>query len=253
MGCSAEQTVDTPLAPPDGPIPTYMASWIKKAPIIDGQIDDDIWSALPWTQPFVDIEGSKRPRPHFQTRAKMAWDDDHFYIAAKLEEPHVWGSLTERDSIIYNDNDFEVFIDPESDALNYFEYEVNALNTPFDLVLTKPYVEGGTFDIGWDIVGLQTAVAVDGTLNDPSDEDQAWTVELAIPWSSLTGGKRAATAPFPGERWRVNFSRVQWQHRINDGMYERMPDTSENNWVWVPTGVIDMHRPRRWGFVEFVR
>ena len=233
--------------------PTYQAIFIESPPVIDGLLNETSWSSVPWTSLFVDIEGDQKPEPTFKTRVKMAWDDTYFYIAARLEEPHVWGSLTARDSIIYNDNDFEVFIDPESDATDYFEYEVNALNTPFDLMLTKPYVEGGTFNIDWDIIGLKTAVSVEGTVNDPSDEDQAWKVELAIPWSSLTGGKRAAVAPHVDEIWRVNFSRVQWQHQIVDGAYQRIPDTPEHNWVWVPTGVIDMHRPRRWGFVQFVR
>ena len=233
--------------------PTYQAIFIELPPVIDGLLNDASWSLVPWTSLFVDIEGDKKPKPTLETRVKMAWDDTYFYIGARLEEPHVWGSLTARDSIIYNDNDFEVFIDPESDATDYFEYEVNALNTPFDLTLTKPYVEGGTFNIDWDIIGLKTAVGVEGTINDPSDKDQAWKVEIAIPWSSLTGGKRAAVAPHLDEIWRINFSRVQWQHRIVNGAYQRIPDTPEHNWVWVPTGVIDMHRPRRWGFVQFVR
>jgi hypothetical protein len=25
----------------------------------------------------------------------------------------------------------------------------------------------------------------------------------------------------------------------------------EDNWIWSPQGVIDMHRPERWGFVQF--
>lgn len=265
-GCVAKQSASAPEHSTNNqhvvaPAPTsqpagqviYQAIYLDQPPIIDGDLSDPSWSAATWTDPFVDIEGDKRPRPHLITRAKMAWDDDYFYIAAWLEEPHVWGTLTARDSIIYNDNDFEVFIDPESDAKEYFEYEVNALNTPFDLTLSRPYVEGGTFDISWDIIGLKTAVGIDGSLNDPSDIDQAWTVELAIPWASLTGGQRAPGPPVSEERWRVNFSRVQWQHQIVDGKYQRRPETREDNWVWVPTGVIDMHRPRRWGFVEFVR
>jgi predicted esterase len=30
-----------------------------------------------------------------------------------------------------------------------------------------------------------------------------------------------------------------------------VPDTREDNWVWSPQGIIDMHRPERWGIVEF--
>ena len=60
-----------------------------------------------------------------------------------MEEPHVWGTLTKHDSVIFHDNDFEVFIDPNGDTLEYYEFEINALNTGWDLFLDKPYRQGG--------------------------------------------------------------------------------------------------------------
>ena len=72
-----------------------------------------------------------------------------------MEEPDVWGTLTERDAIIYNDNDFEVFIDPDGDTQMYYELEVNPLGTVFDLMLIRPYRDGGPPIIAWDIAGLQ--------------------------------------------------------------------------------------------------
>jgi hypothetical protein len=79
----------------------------------DGRLDDAAWQAAPWTDAFVDIEGDRKPRPRFRTRAKMLWDDEFFYVGAEMEEPHVWGTLTRHDSVIFHDNDFEVFIDPQ--------------------------------------------------------------------------------------------------------------------------------------------
>src|SRR5690348_2715078 len=66
---------------------------------VDGKLDEPAWRAVPWTADFVDIEGDRRPRPRFRTRAKMLWDDRYFYIGAELEEPHVWGTLTRHDSV----------------------------------------------------------------------------------------------------------------------------------------------------------
>src|SRR5579883_1389575 len=106
---------------------------------IDGRLDDAAWRAAPWTTVFVDIEGAAKARPRFQTRAKMLWDDEFLYVAAELEEPDVWATLTEHDSVIFHDNDFEVFLNPSGDGLNYFEFEINALNTGWDLFLAKPY------------------------------------------------------------------------------------------------------------------
>lgn len=218
---------------------------------VDGRLDDPGWEGIPWTEAFVDIEGDRRPLPRLTTRAKMTWDDEYFYIAADLEEPHVWGTLTEHDSVIFHDNDFEVFIDPDGDNHQYYEFEINVLNTGWDLRLVKPYRDGGPALNAWEIPGLKTAVHVRGTVNDPTDEDDGWSVEIAFPWAVLDEFAGTPCPPRDGDRWRVNFSRVQWQHQIVDGSYEKVPDTKEDNWVWSPQWVIDMHRPERWGDVQF--
>lgn len=264
----------------------YSAPYAEKAVVVDGKLDEAVWTTAPWTEDFVDIEGDRKPRPPLQTRAKMLWDDKHLYIAAELKEPHLQGSLTVRDSVIFQDNDFEVFIDPDSNTLNYGEFEINTLNTGWDLRLTKPYSKGGDADDGWTIEGLQTAVHLNGTLNDPSDTDESWTIELAIPWKGLAAlddtstpvrkAKRdgavfqgyepaipgdteiiskkqvASRAPAPSDEWRINFSRVEWQFHAVNGRYEKVPNTKENNWVWSPQGKIDMHAPETWGYVKFI-
>jgi hypothetical protein len=217
---------------------------------IDGDLTKLEWEHAPWTSYFVDIEGEVRPDPRFQTRAKMLWDDEFFYVAAELEEPHVWATLTEHDSVIFQDNDFEVFIDPDGDSARYFEFEINALNTTWDLYLEKAYRDGGSADNFWETYA-QSAVRVKGTLNDPSDTDQGWTIEIGFPWKCFSlGGMRCP--PQSGDVWRVNFSRVQWKVDVVDGRYVKRPGLSEDNWVWSPQGVVDMHQPENWGFVEFV-
>ena len=75
--------------------------------MIDGKLDDPAWNDAPWTDDFVDIEGDAKPKPRFRTRAKMLWDDQNLYIAAELEEPYVWATLREHDSVIFRDPDFE--------------------------------------------------------------------------------------------------------------------------------------------------
>jgi len=110
---------------------------------INGRLDKAVWQDVPWTDLFVDIEGAARARPRFRTRVKMLWDSEFFYVGAELEEPHVWGTLTQHDSVIFHDNDFEVFIDPNGDNHEYYEFEINALNTGWDLLLPRPYKDGG--------------------------------------------------------------------------------------------------------------
>ena len=219
--------------------------------VIDGRMNEPSWRHAPWTKPFVDIQGEAEPRPRFRTRVKMLWDDEYLYVAAELEEPHVWATLTQHDAVIFQDNDFEVFLNPTGDGRNYFEFEINALNTGWDLFLPKPYKQGGRADNSWEIPGLRTAVHVNGTLNDPRNRDHGWTVEIAIPWTAYAS-RADVKRPSAGDVWRVNFSRVEWRVETAGGSYRKAPGFKEDNWVWSPQGVINMHVPERWGFMRFL-
>ena len=269
FGFGRALSVDGTLQPPTDPR-FHDAPRVASAPTIDGDLDDEAWRNVPWTEPFVDIRGKEWPEPTWSTRAKIVWDEDHLYIAAELEEPHLWATLADRDAILYREHDFEVFIDPDGDALNYYELEINALGTEFDLFLPRPYNRKGKANVGWNMAGLRTAVSLDGTLNDPSDEDRGWTVEIAIPWSALrppeggdvmvtleAGRHAPGAAPRPGDEWRINFSRVQWPVEVVPGGYRRAREPGrgdrhpEHNWVWSPQGEINMHIPEMWGIVRF--
>ena len=85
-----------------------------------------------------------------------------------------------------------VQIDGESDgdSHEYFEFEMNALNTGWDLRLPKPCKDGGPALNEWEIPGLKTAVHINGTLNHPADRDHGWTVEIAFPRSALAATTR---------------------------------------------------------------
>jgi hypothetical protein len=232
---------------------SYACHRAPHAIAVTGRGDEPAWAAAPWTDDFVDIEGDAKPKPRFRTRARMLWDDRYLYVHAEMEEPHVWGTITQRNAVIFHDNDFEVFLDPDGDGENYHEFEMNALNTIWELTLPVRYSRGGNPINGTNLPGLISAVHVDGTLNDPRDTDRGWSVEIAFPFAPLAayGGRNP---PHPGDTWRLNFSRVEWTHTVVDGKYVKTPreQRPEDNWVWSPQGLIDMHQPEHWGYVEFV-
>lgn len=206
---------------------------------IDGKLNEKSWAKAADTESFVDISGDGFPKPIYDTKARLMWDDNYLYVSAVMEEPNIVANLTQRDTIIYHDNDFEVFLDPTGDGQNYFEIENNARGVIFDLMLDRAYRSGGNFYIQWDCPGLKLAVSHDGTLNKPKDKDRSWTVEMAIPHKAIT---RNFTNPLQaGNIWRLNFSRVQWLKKGGP----------EENWVWTPTGEINMHAPNQWGFLQF--
>ncbi len=223
--------------------------------VIDGNLEKNAWQQAEWTDLFVDIEGDKQPKPTQETKVKMLWDNTYLYIAAQIDEDHIWAYLENHDDIIFRDNDFEVFIDPDNDANNYFEFEMNAKGTIFDLFLPHPYRHSSFALHNWDFKGIKKAVKIDGTLNNGNDKDKKWCIELAIPFTSLSFGLDSGK-PNPDKLWRINFSRVEWDTQWENGKYIKLNDKEgnplpEHNWVWSPVGVISMHMPERYGYLKF--
>lgn len=155
--------------------------------------------------------------------------------------------------------------------MNYYEFEINALGTTWELSLEKPYSYGGVARSGHNLPGLISSVHVDGSLNNPSSApDRGWSVTVAFPLGEsglgqFGGGLIEAGATL----WRANFSRVQWDHTVKrdritgDLYYERTPPHGvplpqgsdqwhpEQNWVWSEQSEVNMHEPSTWGWIEF--
>lgn len=251
--------------------PVYFCKREKGPLTLDGKLDKPFWKDVPFSEDFLDISGPDFPAPRFRTRMKMCWDDENLYIGALLEGNEIWANITKRDSVMYYDNDFEVFLDPSSCGHHYMEMEMNALNTQWDLMLTRPYRDGGRSITCWNIPGLETAVYIEGQVNNPDAENKFWSVEIKMPFRPLMETYNnelnppelercypCRTAPREGEFWRMNFSRVQWLVDVVDGKYRKRLDDSgkwlpEDNWVWAATGLIDIHCPEFWGFVFFTK
>lgn len=238
--------------------PTYVCQRTAVPLHIDGKADECVWQKAMSLSPLRDIEGPVIPK---RTDIKMLWDNNYLYIYADMEEENLWATLRERDSVIYRDPDFEVFIDPDGDTKNYVEIEINALNTVWDLLLTEPYRSGNLALHDWDIPGLKHAVHLRGSLNQADDTDDGWSVEMAIPWTSITGHSnhpRRAQAPPAGTTLRMNFSRVNWKVQPDSTAacgYSKLTDAQghtlpESNHVWAATGEINIHMPEHWGYVR---
>lgn len=221
---------------------------VEAGPVIDGRGEDAAWKGAEWMDRFVDIAGPGEAG--LGTRVKMVWDEKYLYILAEMEDPHIWATMTERNGPLFKEAAFEVFIDPDGDRKNYYEFEVNPLGTVLELTMDKPYLDGGKSTyVG--VEGIKMAVVVDGTVNNPADTDKRWTVEMAIPFSGLGKIVEGGGAPAAGQTWRMNFMRVHVPHRVEGGKYVR--DKPSDHWVWSRQGVVNMHVPERWGFVEFAK
>lgn len=265
----------------DQDIAHYTCYRTQSPPLIDGLLGEEAWRRAAKSPRFVDM-ASGAPG-FYDTRAAALWDDQNLYVAFWVEEPFVRATLAERDGIVFAENDVEVFIDG-GDC--YYEFEINALGTiyevlfiwrdaftrgsrfdvpEFDLLSRQAFSFGGDYDrraesfwrgthprgvrwafLDWDLPGLRWAVYVDGTLNDDSDVDRGWTVELAFPWAGmkwLAGGR--PLPPRDGDTWRMFFGRFQ---RLLAGGAEIQPHPA---WAWNAHGVYDTHKPECFTYVHF--
>ncbi|KAI8468084.1 MAG: hypothetical protein J3K34DRAFT_20730 [Monoraphidium minutum] len=267
---ASPREVPLPYSLQDKPHPRGYVALRAPAPLtINGDLQKPAWAAVPWSDEFLDIVGVTGPKPWAPARVKMLWDDDALYVAASLQDGALFANNTLHDSIIYHDNNFEIFIDPDGDNYLYYEIEINGLGAVWDLLLARPYRNGGPPIDSWETLPpaaktMQTgptgwapmrhAVRVDGRINS-KEGTRSWQVEAALPWSLLrqaAGGRRVP--PQAGDAWRINFSRVMWTVQWDDKLKKYVkdpPDQEPFNFVWSPQYQVAMHQPETWGYVQF--
>lgn len=191
----------------EAPLPHYLVRHATGAIAVDGQLDEFDWAAAPQIDGFARILNDYGQVLN-ATRARMIWDDEALYIAFACRDRDMWALYTQEDDPMWSEEVVEAFIDPDGDGLDYLEVEVNPLNAVVDLHIGSVNPEWIS-DKDWDIAGLRTAVQAHGTVNDSSDVDAGWTMEMAIPWSAfvptITGGGK----PVVGDRWRLNLYRIE--------------------------------------------
>jgi hypothetical protein len=236
---------------------------------LDGDLTKDVWKDVSFSDIFHDIRGDKdapnedKPNSNCRTRFKAVWDDSFLYIGAILESDfETQAHFTDHNSPIYQrDSDFEVFVDPFGSCHNYKELEVNAINTVWNLMLDRPYDDGGEEHSGrisepgddryYEVHHQKTATKLlRGTLND-SNGSAPWSIEVALSYKDLlvnTNNSGKSSIPSVGNMMRINFSRVERQGAIN--------------WTWQPqvvwdpanhrySGYVAMHLPDSWGYMIF--
>ncbi|MCS7223258.1 MAG: carbohydrate-binding family 9-like protein [Armatimonadetes bacterium] len=167
---------------------------------VDGVLNESIWKQTPALL-LSDIRG----RPYPRTIARLTWDSSYLYIAFECEDDDIWATKTQRDDFLWEEEVVEAFIDPDGDGLNYFEFQINPLNTQIDLIIPDPVegVKDAKKNALWNCEGFLSAVHVRGTVNKRDDKDDGWTVEMAIPFKSL-----GIETPRTGNEWRLNLYRI---------------------------------------------
>ncbi|MDR0731266.1 MAG: carbohydrate-binding family 9-like protein, partial [Treponema sp.] len=222
---------------PEDRIVHYDCRRTREAFPIDGDLEKPVWKQAEKTCCFVDMVTGE-PAP-FTTRSAALWDEKALYVAYWIDEPDVRASLTERDSLIWFDNDVELFFDGED---CYYEFQINAFNTVYEafFIYQDALKKGSRFDragfdlynrevdvlcgfqdssrfkktprgrrwafMDFDFPGLKNGVKVEGKINDPFHIDKGWTVELDFPWEGfkiLSPTKNFPPADGDSIRWQL--------------------------------------------------
>jgi hypothetical protein len=221
--------------PAPGPTPKYE---VRRAPsriTVDGRLDDPAWRAAAIAEllfPWSAQTGAKQ-----KTAVRLLWDADYLYAAYQCDDADVVAHFDKRDDPTYRDDAVELFINPKPSQNFYYGLEMNARATLYDYFYAHPQLLLKRIDFS----GVLLATHVDGTLNQTSDKDRGWTLELAIPWKNFDE-LGASAAPPPGTVWTANLNRwdgTEPARRLSVWSDPDLPRPSP-------------HNPKRFGQLEFV-
>ncbi|MGC9326317.1 MAG: carbohydrate-binding family 9-like protein [Candidatus Hinthialibacter sp.] len=204
---------------------------------LDGKLDEPFWKKAAVLSPFY-VNDASAPGSE-STEVRIAYDDSALYLGWKCWDVDIQATYLKRDSELWNEEVAEFFITPQ-DLTRYYELQWNPLGTIFDAIINNQLDEKGLskgIKGEWDFTaeGMEASVWVDGTVQDSSDRDRIWQVEVRIPFSAL-----GEPAPKAGDVWRANFYR-----------YCRTAGQEVEYCSWSPTRLPSFHEPSRFGYLEF--
>jgi hypothetical protein len=235
---AAAETPATQVAPAIPDPKSTMVPRIEAEVKIDGVLDESPWQNAPRLTPFVRHDTMAPAR--VRTEVRLWYDQAALYVGWLCEDGDIQATLKQRDSRFWEEEVVEFFVTPA--ALDrYFELQWNPLGGTFDAIIKNELGSDGRSqrfvgDWSYTATNMTHAVLVDGSVQDSSDRDQRWTVEVRVPFADLKVG-----TPKRGDVWRGNFYR-----------FNRDRDRETEQLSWSPTIWPGFHQPTRFGYLRFV-
>lgn len=193
---------------------------------IDGKLDEKTWESAREITMVDPVSGGKMfPKTTF----KAAWDDKNLYVAFIAEDDNLQCTFKKRDDPLYDQDAVEVFLDPDGDQKNYYEFGVSPSGIIFDSFLAE-YRKNKN---DWNSK-IEAAVEMDGTLNKADDVDRKWVAELAIALKDVGVEKVKA-----GDKWKANFFRLD------------MAKAGRKSYAWSAPRNNDFHNLDKFGDIVF--
>jgi len=222
----------------------FKASKTSELILVDGKIDEAIWQKTEarTLDHFYSVE---KPDDAQKTTFRMLWDDKNLYLFYEMEDKYLTVRETERDGAPYLDDCAEIFFITAPDSLDtHFGYELNLNKASNDFIYFNDFYDGKNLAFKGFNPDFEVEVSFDGTVNDNSDVDVGWTIELAIPISNF--GVLGQVVPIAvGNQWaflaiRQDRNDAEGNRRSTSTIFP-IYDISKN-----------VHQANRFGLVEFV-
>jgi hypothetical protein len=204
---------------------------------LDGIINEVAWDKAQLLQDFSVFWQKRKAKT--ATKARLLWDHKYLYFCAEMEDSDLYADVKEDNGMTWTNDVFELFFKPSTESLIYYEFQVNAANTRLELFLPSRGCGGYQRFAPLTKFGMESAVRLEGTLNNWEDKDKGWTVEGRIPWTAFkaTGG-----APKAGDKWRFALCRYDYSLAFD------RPELSST----APLTQSDFHRYEDYGELVFV-
>jgi 3',5'-cyclic AMP phosphodiesterase CpdA len=184
-------------------------------PVIDGRLDEGLWRGGQSIDRLIPRKADGYAP--VKTEAWFTHDDSFLYVGVRCYEPRMRDVLSEvmtRDGEVWLDDSIEILLDANHDQKSYHHFAVNSKGVLYD---------GRQKDAEWSS-SAQVATSV---------EEDAWTVEIAIPLTEIDADLASI------KTWGMQMAR----HRPR---LDKM-----KSYQWAPTFWYGNYVPSLFGQLEF--
>jgi hypothetical protein len=165
-----------PIDPASYPRPTHPATRASGPIVLDGRPDEVAWEVAPPITRFIQSRPDVGHPATQETIVRVLYDDEALYIAAicyDTQPDNLTVMSMERDFPPLGSDIFSFVLNPNRDRLDSFLFYMNPHGA---------YGDARTFDDNRAPVDYAWDVVVEG---ETQLTDFGWTVEIAIPWSTI--------------------------------------------------------------------
>ena len=175
--------------PPGGQMKTMQISRIDSAPVIDGMLDEVVWSQITPVEDMHQVEPIEYAEPTQATQIYLYYDDEALYLGVRMldsEAEEIVANVLRQGEQFWSDELFSVNIDTFNDKRNGYVFQVN----PHGVRMQAIYENTTSSNFDWQ--GIWRA--------DATVDEEGWTAEMAIPFKTLSFDPNNDT-------WGINFER----------------------------------------------